>query len=398
MIRRRRPSEPNGIAAPQKRRTMPAARRPKQDDDVGRVTPMMEQYVEIKAANPDACCFYRMGDSDEMFFHDAEVASRALGIMLTKRGKHLGQGHPDVRRSGRAARRILHPPDPRRPRARCCEQMEDPAEAKKRGAKSVVKRDVVRLVTPARDRGHAARRAAQQHLVAIVRDAPPRPPADDSRFALAFLDISTGEFRLTECDRVGLAAELARARAGRDHRVGCRSMATPTWAAALARAAGRDAAAARRVRRRHRRAAGWVYFAVATTDAFGSFTRIELTAAAACITYVERTQLGKRPPLSPPMREQQARRSRSMPRRAQSRGSCARSRASGRGSLGRRSTAAWRGGLAPAGERLAAPADRSAAINTRLDAVAAFRGRAALRGDVRRASRRRPTSSARSPA
>ena len=62
--------------------------------DAGRVTPMMEQYIEIKAANPDCLLFYRMGDFYEMFFDDAETASRALGIMLTKRGKHLGADIP----------------------------------------------------------------------------------------------------------------------------------------------------------------------------------------------------------------------------------------------------------------------------------------------------------------
>ncbi|MBV9240122.1 MAG: DNA mismatch repair protein MutS, partial [Xanthobacteraceae bacterium] len=62
--------------------------------DNGRITPMMEQYVEIKTANPDCLLFYRMGDFYEMFFEDAEVASRALGIVLTKRGKHLGKDIP----------------------------------------------------------------------------------------------------------------------------------------------------------------------------------------------------------------------------------------------------------------------------------------------------------------
>ena len=71
-------TEPNGIVAP------------KSSDDTGRVTPMMEQYVEIKAAHPDCLLFYRMGDFYELFFEDAEVASRALGIVLTKRGKHMG--------------------------------------------------------------------------------------------------------------------------------------------------------------------------------------------------------------------------------------------------------------------------------------------------------------------
>src|ERR1700752_3341558 len=67
---------------------------PKAADDAGRVTPMMEHYIEIKAANPDCLLFYRMGDFYEMFFGDAEIASRALGIMLTKRGKHLGDDIP----------------------------------------------------------------------------------------------------------------------------------------------------------------------------------------------------------------------------------------------------------------------------------------------------------------
>ena len=63
-------------------------------EDGGRITPMMEQYIEIKAANPDCLLFYRMGDFYELFFQDAEIASRALGIVLTKRGKHLGRDIP----------------------------------------------------------------------------------------------------------------------------------------------------------------------------------------------------------------------------------------------------------------------------------------------------------------
>src|SRR5918993_3644060 len=113
-----------------------------------RMTPMMAQYVEIKAANPDCLLFYRMGDFYELFFEDAEVASRALGIVLTKRGKHLGNDIPmcgvPIVRSDEYLQRLIglgH-------RVAVCEQTEDPAEAKKRGGKSVVRRDVVRLVTP----------------------------------------------------------------------------------------------------------------------------------------------------------------------------------------------------------------------------------------------------------
>src|SRR6516165_3649657 len=113
-----------------------------------RPTPMIAQYIKIKAANPGSLLFYRMGDFYELFFTDAEVASKALGIVLTKRGKHEGEdipmcGVPIERADDYLNRLILlgH-------RVAVCEQLEDPAAAKKRGAKSVVKRDVVRLVTP----------------------------------------------------------------------------------------------------------------------------------------------------------------------------------------------------------------------------------------------------------
>src|SRR5271167_4698700 len=121
---------------------------PKATDDIGRVTPMMEQYVEIKAANPDCLLFYRMGDFYELFFDDAETASRALGIVLTKRGKHEGE---DIRMCGVPIERAddyLHRLIALGHRVAVCEQLEDPAEAKKRGPRSVVRRDVVRLVTP----------------------------------------------------------------------------------------------------------------------------------------------------------------------------------------------------------------------------------------------------------
>src|SRR5690348_5773432 len=117
-------------------------------DAGARLTPMMAQYFEIKAANPDCLLFYRMGDFYELFFDDAEVASRALGIVLTKRGKHDGE---DIRMCGVPIERAddyLNRLIALGHRVAVCEQLEDPAEAKKRGAKSVVKRDVVRLVTP----------------------------------------------------------------------------------------------------------------------------------------------------------------------------------------------------------------------------------------------------------
>src|ERR1700761_6856399 len=95
-------------------------------------TPMMAQYIEIKAAHPDCLLFYRMGDFYELFFNDAEIASRALGIVLTKRGKHEGD---DIRMCGvpiERAEDYLHRLIALGHRVAVCEQLEDPAEAKKR--------------------------------------------------------------------------------------------------------------------------------------------------------------------------------------------------------------------------------------------------------------------------
>ena len=113
-----------------------------------RVTPMMEQYLEIKAAHPGLLLFYRMGDFYELFFEDAEIASKTLGIVLTKRGKHQGLDIPmcgvPVERSEDYLHRLINAGH----RVAVCEQTENPAAARARGNKSVVSRGVVRLVTP----------------------------------------------------------------------------------------------------------------------------------------------------------------------------------------------------------------------------------------------------------
>ncbi len=108
---------------------------------------MMAQFLEIKAVNPGYLLFYRMGDFYEMFFEDAEIAAQALGIVLTKRGKHQGLDIPMCGVPIHAAQDYLKKLIALGHRVAICEQIEDPAEAKKRGAKSPVKRDVVRLVT-----------------------------------------------------------------------------------------------------------------------------------------------------------------------------------------------------------------------------------------------------------
>src|SRR5215475_12823630 len=167
--------------------------------DERRVTPLMEQYVEIKAAHPGYLLFYRMGDFYELFFEDAEVASRALGIVLTKRGKHRGADIPmcgvPIHRSDEYLHRLIAQGH----RVAVCEQTEDPAAARKRGPKSVVQRDVIRLVTAGtltEDSLLDAKR--NNYLLAVARAG--------TAFGLAWLDISTGEFRIASTDRNGLAA------------------------------------------------------------------------------------------------------------------------------------------------------------------------------------------------
>src|SRR5436190_1164508 len=194
-------------------------------ESAGRPTPVMEQYIEIKAANPDCLLFYRMGDFYELFFEDAELAARALGIVLTKRGKHLG-------------------------------------------------RDIPMCGVPV----HRADEYLQRLIIA--------------------------GHRVAECARAAVTAELARLDPSEiivsdalyaDAELGAylRSLAAVR---PLARDVFDGATAERRLAS---------YFGLSTTHGFGALSRLELTAAAACITYVERTQLGERPPLAPPVRERE---------------------------------------------------------------------------------------------
>jgi DNA mismatch repair protein MutS len=351
--------------------------------DEGRVTPAMAQYVEIKAAHPDCLLFYRMGDFYEMFFADAEIASRALGIVLTKRGKYLGKdvplcGVPVVR-----ADEYLHRLIALGHRVAVCEQLEDPAEARKRGSKSVVRRDVVRLVTAGTLTEDSLLDAKRNNYLLAVARARLSSAGEEARFALAWIDISTGEFRVTECEHASLSAEIARLEPGEiivsDALYSEADLAAYWRSLPVVMPVTRDvfdgATAERRLTS---------FFAVATSEAFGPLTRLELTAAAACITYVERTQLGQRPPLSPPLRE--------------SAGACMAIDQATRGNLELMRTLSGdrRGSLldgidgtvtAPGSrllaQRLSAPLTDPAQISRRLDAVAAFADDTVARTETR---------------
>ncbi|MBI5320736.1 DNA mismatch repair protein MutS [Bradyrhizobium sp.] len=356
-----------------------------------RVTPMMEQYLEIKAANPGLLLFYRMGDFYELFFEDAEIASKALGIMLTKRGKHQGQDIPmcgvPVERSDDYLHRLIAQGF----RVAVCEQMEDPAAAKARGNKSVVRRDVVRLVTPGtltEDTLLDAR--TNNYLLAVARA---RSSSGGDRFGLAWIDISTSEFMVTECAGSELAATLARINPNEaivaDALYSDTELAPVlrelTAVTPLTRDVFDGATAERRL---------CDYFAVATMDGLAAMSRLEATAAAAAVTYIDRTQVGKRPPLSPPARE--------------AAGTTMAIDPATRANLELTRTLAGerRGSLldaidctvTPAGsrllaQRLAAPLTDSATIARRLDAVAEFVADSAAREDIRDALRNAPDMS-----
>ena len=356
-----------------------------------RVTPMMEQYLEIKAGHPGLLLFYRMGDFYELFFEDAEIASKALGIMLTKRGKHQGLDIPmcgvPVERSDDYLHRLIE----KGFRVAVCEQMEDPAAARARGSKSVVRRDVVRLVTPGtltEDTLLDAR--TNNYLLAIARA---RSSAGGDRFGLAWIDISTCEFMVTECAGAELQATLARINPNEaivsdalygDGELGALLRELPA-VTPLTRDVFDSSTAERRL---------CDYFAVATMDGLAAMSRLEATAAAAAVTYIDRTQVGKRPPLSPPSREAV--------------GTTMAIDPATRANLELTRTLAGerRGSLldaidctvTPAGsrllaQRLAAPLTDAPAIARRLDAVSSFVSDSAAREDVRSILRGAPDMS-----
>jgi DNA mismatch repair protein MutS len=354
--------------------------------DIAAMTPMMAQYARIKAAHPGCLLFYRMGDFFELFFDDAVEASKALGIQLTRRGKHQGDDIPmcgvPVVRSDEYLQKLIACGF----RVAICEQLEDPAEAKKRGAKSVVKRDVIRLVTPGTITEETLLDAgANNWLTALAETV---EGGRRTGFALASVDISTGECTVGECAVADLPGELARIaprevlisdRIGGDK--GLRGIVefagaalTPLPDMYFSPAAGEGTFKAG--------------LGVATLDAFGAFGKAELGAMGAVLKYIEITQIGKQPVLRAPRRG--------------GAGSALLIDAATRANLElTRSLAGQRQGsllaaidrtvTGPGGRELAArlssPLTDPAAIEARLDAVAFLKDRQMLRAKLRDALR-----------
>ena len=260
------------------------------------ITPMMAQYLEIKARYPDALLFYRMGDFYEMFFDDAVAAAAALDIALTKRGKHEGK---DIAMCGvphHAAEGYLLTLIRKGFRVAVTEQMESPVEAKKRGYKAIVKRDVTRLVTPGTLTEDSLLDARAHNYLAAIADV-------RGAMAISWVDVSTGDFHVAPITRVTLGPTLARlaprevlvaesiAETLRETVEESGAALTPLSAASF------DSTAA------EGRLTG--LFKIKSLDAFGNFERAEIAAMGAIVDYLDITQRGKLPLLRPPFKESQ---------------------------------------------------------------------------------------------
>ncbi|MBL1435774.1 MAG: DNA mismatch repair protein MutS [Rhodobacteraceae bacterium] len=255
---------------------------------------MMVQYLDIKARYPDALLFYRMGDFYELFFDDAKAASAALDIALTKRGKHEGE---DIAMCGvphHAAEGYLLTLIRKGFRVAVCEQLESPKEAKKRGYKAIVKRDVVRLVTPGTLTEDSLLEARTHNYLVSLAEL-------RGKFGVAWVDVSTGSFQVTAVTALALEPLLARLAPGellisqnipdalRDKLETAGYGLTP-----LAPSSFDSEAANGRL--------GKLY-EVASLDGFGQFSRAELSAMGAVVDYLDLTQCGKMPLLRPPVQE-----------------------------------------------------------------------------------------------
>ncbi|MDP1839366.1 MAG: DNA mismatch repair protein MutS [Reyranella sp.] len=347
-------------------------------------TPMMRQYLAIKAQHPDHLVFYRMGDFYELFFDDAVKASAALDIALTKRGQHMGEdikmcGVPVHSHEAYLSRLIRQGF-----KVAVCEQVEDPAEAKKRGAKSVVERAVVRVITPGTLTEDSLLDARSHNYLAAVAEA-------QGELALAWLDLSTADFATQPVLPSQLAAALARLAPGElllPDRLLAREplkAALEDWSSVLTPlpSARFDSDNARK---RLQSA-----FNVAALESFGSFSRAEVAACGALLDYVELTQAGKRPALAPPRRERAdgtmeidpaTRRNLELVRSLDGRRD---------GTLLATIDRTLTGpGARLLAERIAAPLTDRAAIERRLDLVQLFVERPPVRERVREALKRTP--------
>jgi DNA mismatch repair protein MutS len=256
---------------------------------------MMAQYLEIKSQYPDALLFYRMGDFYELFFDDAIKAAKVLDIALTKRGKHNDTDIPMCGVPHHSSENYLLTLIKSGHKVAVCEQLESPAEAKKRGYKSVVKRDVVRLVTPGTLTEDSLLKARSHNFLAaysIVR----------GERSLAWVDISTGLMSVLSLNKVeDFVAELFRLTPSEvliidntDYDIIDAIEESGATATLRGKSAFDSISGEERLKS---------LFAVASLEAFGSFGRAQVSALGSIAEYLDATQKGKLPILRPPVIE-----------------------------------------------------------------------------------------------
>ena len=248
-------------------------------------TPMMVQYLALKAEAEDCLLFYRMGDFFELFFDDARTAAQILDIALTSRGEHLGVpipmcGVPVHSAEGYLARLI---------KAGCrvaiAEQTETPEEAKKRGgSKALVARGIVRFVTAGTLTEEALLEPRRANVLAAVCEV-------RGSVGIAACDISTGRMELEQCAPERLGAALARLGASEIVAPEGWELTPPETIARPPRDFSSDGGKAR-LKSVH---------GVATLDGFGQFDRAMLAAAGGLIAYLDHVGRGRLPLLLPPV-------------------------------------------------------------------------------------------------
>ena len=253
----------------------------------------MAQYWRLKEAHPGSLLFFQMGDFYELFFDDAVRASQALDIALTRRGKHDGQDIPMCGVPIRAADAYLARLTRKGFKVAVCNQSERPEEARRRGTKAVVRRDVDQVVTQGTLTAESLLDGRTANYLAALARA-------GGGLALGWLDVSTGEFTVAPCDGAGLESHLARIGPGEllvpepvlqnpdffDLFRAWKSALTPQPTTLFDSEAGK-----RRLKE---------LYGVSALDAFGQFGRAELAACGALVAYVELTQKGRLPRLAPP--------------------------------------------------------------------------------------------------
>jgi len=272
---------------------------PPSDLDIASATPVMQQFFEAKARQPDALVFFRMGDFYELFFDDAAKAAAALGIALTARGNHAGEPIPMCGVPVHAAEAYLAKLIRSGFKVAVCEQMEDPSEARKRGSKSIVRRDVVRIVTPGTltEDGLLDARGANRLAAIAIRAG---------QAAVASVELSTGEVEVVITTKDGVAAVLAALQPS-ETLVPDRLFAETDLAQALkgvggliqpmAGALSEPAAAEARLKR---------LYGVGTLDGFGALSGAEVSALGLIAAHLETTQAGRLPALTAPRRGAEA--------------------------------------------------------------------------------------------